>query len=630
MTRIFPVLMVLCFGLSCVLGWWLVSSHPTPLVASTHSSSTGHHLQKEALGKASKLIATDSADEQRSKLLRWATKASAADLCATMRGIRGLPSEIRAEVRAACMRRLCALDPKGALTFAGTAFSERDEGHALVQECLRNLVAQDPSKTVEYLQQIPWHFREKGVEVALKSLAAKDFPGRDAMATELTERLPYNKASWITQLALHDPEAARKLAMDGTGTTYERGERLSALAAGLAEVDPAAAWEALKSAEKVSGNVGYEALYILGKKDPAGVLTQMEKAREGYEYAYTESLKAWVASDPVAALTRLAQSPDPKRGHAQLAAQAIAELAKTDHAAAVAAWQSLPTGLRDDASIARNLASQLASSDPAAALAWAATLPATTAVSQESVDPFSNAVAVGNTTRQTAVDAAFASYLGSNPAQALEYWRQHPDIISNFTQVGSKFTTALLQMDGAEQKALLSQIPADQRIHLVPDYYSFDANSIPLLSSIIAEQPGKVSKGYTIPSSANNDKALGFANNWASQDPKAASEWATGLRADVPDRGWIDANVASSWAKQDAAAATSWVKSLADPVRRDFATCYLGQELCNQGQWQAAVDLAKGINNEELQQSLRQSIEKAPATVLSKAALDAALAKPTN
>ncbi len=613
----FPMLMLLCFAIPCGIAWqldWAGSGNPG---ISPNAGAKDKSVAKPGSRQPCPVRAEESAAGQRSRIHNWAAHASAGDLYATLRDIPGLPVELCDEVRAICMRRLCELDPKGAIIFAGTAFSRREETRALTRECLQNLILQDPEKTMEFLDQLPWHLRQEGSRIALQSLAVSDHPASAMLCRKLEERWPgWASPAWLARLARKDPAAARAIAHEPGGSVYERGERLNAVAAGLAETDPAAAWQCLISAQALSGNFGSEALRILGIKDPASVLAMLDLTgkRNVNVYGYCQALKNWARTDPEAALARLVQSPEPQYVHQQLASEALSALAGTDFAAAEATFRQLPGGLQSEASVSA-LVRHLAHTDPAAALTWATNLRLPTGT------PDDAGAGPGNL-EQAAIQFAFECYLKSDPASALQHWQQHPGLIPNLVSVANQFSPALAALDPALQEAILAKIPADQRIALVPSEWQFSTESIPLVSRIIAEQPEKAPVENQIPSRVVNSSIPGFVGNWATQDPGAAAAWAGTLRDNLPDRPWIDANIAANWARQDTTAATAWVKSLADPGRREFASCYLGQEFCKQGQWQAALDLALTITNPELQGRLRSKLTGAPPSVLSKDSLN--------
>ena len=613
----FSMLMLLCFVIPCGIAWqldWAGSGNPG---ISPNAGAKGKSVTKPGSHQPCPVHAQESAAGQRSRILSWATHASAGDLYATLRDIRSLPVELRDEVRSICMRRLCELDPKGAIIFAGTAFSRREEARALTRECLQNLILQDPDKTLEFLDQLPWFLQQDGSRIALQSLAVSDHPDSAVLCWKLEVRWPtWDTSTWLARLARKDPAAARAIAHEPGGSVYERGERLNAVAAGLAETDPAAAWQCLKSAQALSGNFGSEALRILSIKDPSSVLAMLDLAgKRNYNvYGYCQALKNWARTDPGAALARLAQSPEPQFIHQQLASQALSALAGTDFAAAEATFRQLPGGLQGEA-CAQALVRHLASTDPVAALAWATNLQLPSAAPDDAgSDPGKGA--------QAAIQFAFECYLKSDPAAALQHWQKNPGLIPDLVSVANQFAPALAALDPALQEAILAKIPADQRIALVPSEWQFSTESIPLVSRIIAEQPEKAPVENQIPSRVVNSSIPGFVGNWATQDPGAAAAWAGTLRDNLPDRPWIDANIAANWARQDTTAATAWVQSLADPGRKEFASCYLGQELCKQGQWQAALDLALTITNPELQGRLRSKLTGAPPSVLSKDSLN--------
>ena len=186
----FPMLMLLCFAIPCGIAWqldWAGSGNPG---ISPNAEAKGKSVAKPGSRQPCPVRAEESAAGQRSRIHNWAAHASAGDLYATLRDIPGLPVELCDEVRAICMRRLCELDPKGAIIFAGTAFSRREETRALTRECLQNLILQDPEKTMEFLDQLPWFLRQEGSRIALQSLAVSDHPDSAMLCRKLEERWP--------------------------------------------------------------------------------------------------------------------------------------------------------------------------------------------------------------------------------------------------------------------------------------------------------------------------------------------------------------------------------------------------------------------------------------------------------
>jgi hypothetical protein len=287
-------------------------------------------------------------------------------------------------------------------------------------------------------------------------------------------------------------------------------------------------------------------------------------------------------------------------GLGELYGKIFSAWAAQDPAGAVAAMSGLPPSRTRNRAIL-GLVDGWASMDPQAALAWVSNLPA-------------------GSTRNQAVSAAFNAMAQQDPIAALSYVRNVADpasqnqltlqVISQWGQSDPKAALAWAQQamtDETLERAVVSLLgPLSQEdsatalgyLAQMPEGPERDAAVSQIALANQGNPQGDLTWILSLPNTATNRKLmLTVLNNWANNDPDAATAFAQTLPSSDPNFGKMIMTVATNRFVADPGAATAWAEALPEGSGREqalrtVATQYLATD--PQQAWSVAVQLPAG------------------------------------